>query len=174
MIATIDTNVLVSGTLFRGVPGNVIDAAIDRRFTLALSREILTEFRTVLLRAKFGLSAEAVDVYVRDLESHAVVLNPTRRHHIVTADPDDNMVVDCAVEAAADIIVSGDAHLIDLRIVEGIQVVTPADFLESRYRVCPWENVRVRVRLPMPVDPSTSSESDNISRRIDRTSSSIE
>mgnify|MGYP006310416445 CR=1 FL=1 len=93
MIVAIDTNVLVSGTVFRGIPGKIIDAAIDRTFTLALS--------------------------------------PTKRHSIIANDPDDNAVIDCAVEATADYIVSGDAHLTELAQVKGIPVVTPAQFVEQ-------------------------------------------
>lgn len=129
MIVTLDTNVLVSGVVFRGVPAQIIDAAIDRRFTLALSPEILTEFRSVLRRPKFGLAADAVDLFIRDIELHADVVYPEIVHHVVTADPDDNKVIDCAVEAVADLIVSGDAHLLDRETVHNIRVVTPKEFL---------------------------------------------
>jgi len=128
VIATLDTNVLVSGTVFGAVPGSIINAAIDRRFTLALSPAILTEYDNVLSRRKFGLLPKAVELLVRDLESHARIVYPTRKHQIVADDPDDDAVVDCAVEAGADVIVSGDSHLTDLKQVEGIRVVTQAMF----------------------------------------------
>jgi predicted nucleic acid-binding protein len=48
----------------------------------------------------------------------------------VKDDPDDDAVVDCAVEARADVMVSGDNHLTALRQVEGIPVVTPTEFLQ--------------------------------------------
>lgn len=130
MIATLDTNVLISGTVFGGVPGRIINAAVDRRFILALSPAILHEYENVLSRSRFGLLAEAVELLVRDMESHALIVYPTKKHQIVVDDPDDNAVVDCAVEARADVIVSGDSHLTDLKQVEGIPVVTPAGFLE--------------------------------------------
>ena len=130
MIATVDTNVLVSATLFRGVPGRLMDSAIDRRFTLALSPAILKEYEAVLSRSKFGLTVGAVDILVRDMESHAHIAHPTKQHKLILNDPDDNAVVDCAGEAAADLIVSGDNHLISLGTIEGIPVVTPARFVE--------------------------------------------
>jgi predicted nucleic acid-binding protein len=64
------------------------------------------------------------------MESHALIVYPTKKHQIVAGDPDDDAVVDCAVEAGADVIVSGDSHLTGLRQVEGIPVVTPAAFLK--------------------------------------------
>lgn len=130
MIATIDTNVLVSGTVFGGVPGRIINAAVDRRFVLALSPAILHEYQEVLSRSKFGLRPEAVELLVRDMESHAIIVYPMKKHQIVADDPDDDAVIDCAVEAGADVIVSGDSHLTDLTQVEGIPVITPAGFLE--------------------------------------------
>lgn len=130
MIATLDTNVLVSGTLFGGIPGRIVDAAVDRRFTLALSPAILAEYEGVLLRAKFGLNRAAVEVLVRDMEAHALLVYPGKTHEIVLHDPADNAIIDCAVEAKADVIVSGDAHLKELRETAGIPVVTPARFVE--------------------------------------------
>jgi putative PIN family toxin of toxin-antitoxin system len=130
VIATLDTNVLVSGTVFGGVPGNIINAAVDRRFTLALSPAILREYEGVLSRRKFGLLPGAVEILVRDMESHALIVYPMKKHQIVADDPDDDAVIDCAVEAGADFIVSGDSHLTELTQVEGIPVVTPARFLE--------------------------------------------
>jgi hypothetical protein len=126
----LDTNVLVSGTLFGGVPGSIISAAVDRRFTLALSPAILSEYENVLSRSKFALAVDAVEVLVRDMESHAFMVYPTKKHEIIADDPDDDAVIDCAVEAKADVMVSGDSHLTELKQVEGISVVTPATFLE--------------------------------------------
>jgi hypothetical protein len=130
MIATLDTNVLISGTLFGGLPGRIVDAAVDRRFTLALSPAILAEYEGVLLRAKFCLNPAAVEVLVRDMEAHALLVYPRTPHELVLSDTADNAIIDCAVEAKADVIVSGDAHLKDLQETAGIPVVTPARFVE--------------------------------------------
>lgn len=97
---------------------------------MALSPAILREYEDVLLRGKFGFNVEAVEVVARDMEAHAVIVYPTKRHTIVAEDPDDNAIIDCAVEANADYIVSGDAHLTELGQVEGIAVVAPARFAE--------------------------------------------
>ena len=130
MIVTLDTNVLISATVFGGIPGRIIDAVIDRRFVLALSPAILHEYREVLSRSKFGIGADAVEMLTRDLEAHATIVHPTKRHAIVADDPDDNAIIDCAVEAKAEVIVSGDNHLTSLGEVERIQIVTPGQFVE--------------------------------------------
>ena len=130
MTATLDTNVLNSGTLFGGRPGKIFDAAIDRRFTLAVSPTIVAEYREVLSRRKFGLSPDGIGILVSDLEAHATMYYPTKSHNVIADDPDDNAILDCAVEANADYIVSGDGHLTDLQEVDGIRIVTPAEFVE--------------------------------------------
>ena len=130
MIAVVDTNVLVSGLLFGGAPGAVIEAAVEGTYTLALSASILAELEGLLLRAKFGLHEEVVRTLVRDMESVAVVCYPTRSHQVVEDDPADNAIVDCAVEAKANYVVSGDRHLLSLGFSAGIPVVAPSRFME--------------------------------------------
>jgi hypothetical protein len=88
VIATLDTNVLVSGTVYGRVPGSIINAAVDRRFILALSPAILREYQDVLSRSRFGLLPDAVELLVRDMESHALIVYPTKKHQIVADDPD--------------------------------------------------------------------------------------
>jgi putative PIN family toxin of toxin-antitoxin system len=130
VIAVADTNVLVSGLLFGGPPGAVIEAAVEGTYTLALSATILAELEGVLLRAKFGLHEELVRTLVRDIESVAVVFYPSKSHQVVEDDPADNAIVDCAVEAKANYVVSGDRHLLSLGLTVGIPVVAPSRFLE--------------------------------------------
>ena len=129
MIATVDTNVLISGILFGGTPGQIVTAASEGLFTLALSPPIIEELEQVLLRPKFGLNPEAVRILVDDIESAALIVQPRRSHRVIPEDPDDDAIVDCAVEAHATYIVSGDAHLTDLSLVAGIDVITPTQFL---------------------------------------------
>ena len=130
MIVAVDTNVLVSGVFFGGIPGRVVAAAELGTFTLALSPAILDELRQVFSRAKFGLDPNAVQLLMADIESTALIVDPQKRHQVVAGDKDDDAVVDCAVEAKATYIVSGDAHLTSLGTVEGITVLTPRQFVD--------------------------------------------
>ena len=130
MIVTVDTNVLVSGVFFGGIPGTIVAAAEAGTFSLVLSPAILDELRRVFSRPKFGLDPKAVQLLMADIESTALVVNPQKRHQVVSEDRDDDAVVDCAVEAKAMYIVSGDAHLTSLGTVEGITVLTPRQFVD--------------------------------------------
>lgn len=56
---------------------------------------------------------------------------PTRLTRDLARDPDDNRVLEAAIAGKADVIVTGDADLLDLQMVEGIRVVTSAAFTEE-------------------------------------------
>ncbi|TVR61314.1 MAG: putative toxin-antitoxin system toxin component, PIN family [Spirochaetaceae bacterium] len=130
MIVTVDTNVLVSGVFFGGIPGKIVEAAREGAFTLVMSPPLLTELRTVFARPKFGLDPDAVRLLTADMESSATIVYPRKRHRVVTGDMDDGAVVDCAIESGSECIVSGDSHLTDMGVAEGIRVVTPRQFVD--------------------------------------------
>ena len=65
------------------------------------------------------------------LEEVAAVVTPETVVHVIQDDPDDNRVLECAVAGRADIIVSGDRHLLKLGANAGIPIVTVREFLEA-------------------------------------------
>lgn len=102
-------------------------------FDLLVSQALLTEYEEVLryprLQQRHHMSdAEITDV-IAQLAENAVVVFPRMVLDVVADDPDDNVVLECATEGGADIIVSGDKHLLNLREFNGIQILSPAEFL---------------------------------------------
>ena len=67
--------------------------------------------------------------FLATVRQAAEVTSPTRQIDVIRDDPADNRVLEAAVSAQADYIVSGDHHLLDLKIHEGVQIVTPARFV---------------------------------------------
>jgi putative PIN family toxin of toxin-antitoxin system len=130
VIVTVDTNVLVSGVFFGGIPGNIVTAAREGVFTLAMTPLLLAELQDVFSRARFGLNSDAVRLLMAEMEACAMIVHPRQRHQVVARDPDDDAVVDCAVESGSLYIVSGDSHLTDMGMVEGITVLTPRRFVD--------------------------------------------
>ena len=131
IVATLDTNVIISAVLFQGTPRQTLHAAIAGRYRLALTQHILDETRSVLQRKKFGLELAFVAVVMRELESLGELFYPKVHHTVVVRDPADNMIVDCAVEAAADFIVTGDNDLLSLGTAVGIPIIPPAEFIHN-------------------------------------------
>ena len=130
MIVTVDTNVLVSGVFFGGIPGKIVTAAREGVFTLAMTPLLLSELRRVVSREKFGLHPDAIELLMADMEACATIVYPRKLHQVVLRDSDDDAVVDCAVESDSSYIVSGDSHLTETDTLEGVSVVTPKRFVE--------------------------------------------
>lgn len=128
MKAVYDTNVYVAASLASGGEAEqALLRAHRRQVELFTSLPILTEVAGVL-RGKFGVSEAAVTPVLRAIVRAAVVARPRRRVSALEDEP-DNRVLECAVEAGADLIVTGDRDLLRLREFEGIAIVRLADFL---------------------------------------------
>ena len=127
----LDTNVLISAFLFGGAPREIVELIVAGVIDCSLSPVILDEVRGVLKRPKFGLSPRQVMSLVEELGSLCEVVNPSASIHKVIADPDDDRVLECAVEARADVIVSGDIHLLELGKYKNILILNPSGLLQA-------------------------------------------
>jgi putative PIN family toxin of toxin-antitoxin system len=105
-----DTNVFISALMFGGLPGSFLDLALLESFTLVTSVALLDE----KLRKKFELSPEDADLIRARLEKTAEVVNPEVSLSVISDDPDDDRVLECAVTGRVDYVVSGDRHLLRL------------------------------------------------------------
>ncbi len=129
MRIVLDTNVYVSAILFGGKPQQVLDTAISRRAEVFVSDAIVSEIEDVLRRPKFSLTAEFVRSVMAEVTALTHWVAPVRHVSATKEDPADNDVIDCAVEARAEYVVSGDAHLLRLGEFEGIRIVDADTFL---------------------------------------------
>lgn len=132
-----DTNIYVSSLLRRsGLPAQAIDAWRAHRLQLVTSPAILSEFAATLqyarIRRKYGVTDDEVSELIDLLVANAVVVAGTLDvSGSVPNDPDDEIVLTCAVEGKADLIVTGDQHLLALRAFRGIPIVTVRYLLEQ-------------------------------------------
>jgi hypothetical protein len=133
----IDTNVIVSGILSRkGAPAELLNAWRERRFLMLTSPAVIAELRAVLqyphIRKKYTLSDNEIEQTITLLEHDALlVTGEAKVAGSVPDDPKDEMVLACAVDGEADVIVSGDHHLLDLESYRDIPIMTPRQFLDQ-------------------------------------------
>jgi putative PIN family toxin of toxin-antitoxin system len=129
----LDTNTVVSGLLWRGAPRQILDQARSGKITLYTSIELLAELSDVLQREKFAIRLGQADVQADDLVMGFValveVIRPLTIQPVVHGDPDDDMVLACALACQADYIVSGDHHLLNLGEYKEISILKGADLL---------------------------------------------
>jgi len=136
MKVVLDTNVVVSGLLWTGAPRRILEAADDERIFLFTSRELLEELAYVLHRPKFKAALAKRGVDFRDVLGQIVrlsrlVVSKPFAETVIAQDPSDDMVLACAVTAAAEVIVSGDEHLLALKRFRGIPILSPNAFLQQ-------------------------------------------
>jgi putative PIN family toxin of toxin-antitoxin system len=125
-----DTNVYISA--FISPNSKAEDAyllAVDGRIKLYTSVAILTE-TAKKLREKFLWDNAKITAVLKQISKVATVLKPVIRVNVLSDAP-DNRVLECAKEAGADLIVTGDTHLLNLKQYEGIGITRIAGFLYS-------------------------------------------
>ena len=128
MKAVFDTNVLVAAFLTEGLCSDLVLRARKQAFDLVLCDDIIREFEGIL-KKKFKLSS--TDLYeITSIISEAAseVLNHLSPIHRICRDPNDDMIVACAIDADADYIVTGDEDLLILKRYKGIIILNPRNF----------------------------------------------
>lgn len=131
MRAVLDTNVVASGLLWGGAPRQLLQASREKKLQLYTSTVLLLELTDILGRAKFARKLAAAQLSVDQLvERYALlttVVHPAVIAPTILDDLDDDQVLACALAAKADIIVSGDRHLLILKEYERIRIVAAAE-----------------------------------------------
>jgi len=133
----IDTNVIVSGILSRkGAPAELLNIWRERRFLLLSSADIVAEVRAVMqyprIRHKYNISDDEIEQMITLLEHDALlVAGDSNVVGSVLDDPQDEMFLACALDGLADVIVSGDHHLLDLGVFRDIPIITARQLLDQ-------------------------------------------
>ena len=133
MRLVLDTNTVVSGLLWDKTPSRLIEAGLQGRVELITTRTLLLELEDVLPRPKLAHRVAASGLSVAQLSARYALLARVVEPALIaptSRDPDDDHVLACALAAQADLIVSGDPHLLDLKSYHAIPIVGAAEALE--------------------------------------------
>lgn len=124
-----DTNIYVSAFAFGGQIGKILEFAQEGRFELYISRFIISEIRRTFTK-KFHWPPDKLAALISNVLRFTYLVEPTERIHVISRDPSDNHILECAVASYAHIIVTGDRHLQDLNHFENIEIISPRNFLD--------------------------------------------
>jgi putative PIN family toxin of toxin-antitoxin system len=134
MRVVLDTNILISGLLWAGTPGLVLKAVDEGKIQPLASEATLDELRDVLSRPKFAAKLAAKKTTAAQLtQSYAdktEIIDPAPLPTQVASDPDDDMFIACAISGKADLIVSGDPHLLHVEMYKDIPIITAAALIQ--------------------------------------------
>ena len=137
MKVVLDTNVLVSGTFWKGDSEKIIDKVENKEVELILSKELIEEYEEVINREEIMDKTQNKDLIlnesVQKIINDSTIVGPTKKFDAVKEDSKDNKVVECAVEGNVDYIISQDNHLLNLKEFNGIKILTPEEFLGVLY-----------------------------------------
>lgn len=139
MRVVLDTNVLVSAILSHGGPAaQILRLARADRFELVFSPDTIQEHIKVIrypkirtLLEKRNLTLNVVEGFLEQLTRISILVSGKTTVDAVKEDPSDNIFLACAMEGDADFVVSGDRHLKELGIFQGIEILAPSEFLQA-------------------------------------------
>ena len=123
----LDTNIYIAAFNHpRGRNAQLWTAARTGRYRLLVSVPIIQEIADVL-RSHFAWPEPDLQRRIRLIAQVADVVITKTTLNVVAADPDDNRILECAVDGKADLVVSNDHHLLDLKMCGHIPIIAGPD-----------------------------------------------
>lgn len=126
----IDTNILISGLFFNGLPKKLLSEIEPEKFVICVNKEITSEYTEQIdkkiSRAKYKLDKELREKFFDNLKNFEIVSDLK-----ICRDVKDDKFLNCAIDAKAIYIVSGDSDLLTIKNFEGIEIVTAREFYEK-------------------------------------------
>lgn len=130
MKIVIDTNVLISGVFFGGFPRKILSAVVSKELNACATVKIIDEYEEIVQemidRKQGRLNRNILAPLIRSME-----IIESSSHIAICRDPDDDKFLECAQDARALYIVSGDKDLLDIKEYNDIEIVTAKAFCEK-------------------------------------------
>ncbi len=127
----LDTNILISALGWKGNPNEIFRRVADGDFELIISQKQLEELKEVMDYPKFTFTEGQKSKFIAILLEIAKVVEISEKLKVIKEDPDDDIILETAVENNADFIISGDDHLLNLKKYNNVKIVTAAEFLSQ-------------------------------------------
>lgn len=131
MKVVLDSNIYLSGLIFSDSnPALILDFAQKGKFELYCSDFIIKEIHRNLI-IKFGYNETMAEQFIEEILKITKIIIPRRKVKIIKVKKDDNRILECALAAKADYLVTGDKkHILPLRKIVGTKIISAADFVE--------------------------------------------
>ena len=124
----LDTNIYVSSVFWLGKPHQIVELAVNGKIQAFTSTQILEELERVLKR-DFLEDHDFIESQIALILEYSKIVKSANTIQAIKDDPDDNKIIECAVTANADYIVTGDPHLLNLKEFHLTKIVKADEFL---------------------------------------------
>lgn len=128
MRIVLDTNIFISAALLGRVCEEIIRFCRFGKVNVFVSKDIISEIEDKL-RLKFLWKNNQIKIFLDYILEFCHLVEVNDKIILIKDDPDDDRILECAISAECDYIISGDRHLIKLGSYKNIKVLKPTDFL---------------------------------------------
>jgi len=127
----LDTNIVISAALKEeSLPALLLSLALRKEIQAFVSSEMLSEYGEVLQRPKFGLRKKETEDLLEEIRKSMIIVYPSERISEIREDEADNRILECAKEAEADFIITGNKSHFPFEEFRGTKIVSPREFFE--------------------------------------------
>ncbi len=127
----LDTNILISALGWEGKPKKIFRRVLDGEFELIMSEKQLEELKEVMNYPRLGFTEIQKRAFLEILLQVATLVTTEGKLKVIQEDPDDDMILESAIENNVHYIISGDKHLLRLKEFKNIKIVTVSKYLEE-------------------------------------------
>ncbi len=128
----LDTNILISACGWEGKPKELFKKILNHEYELIISIEQIDELKRVLDYPRFDFTEDQKSKFLVILTLISTIIPLNQSINIIKEDPDDNIILETAIESEAEFLISGDPHLLNLKEYKTIKIMTVSDFLNQQ------------------------------------------
>ncbi len=130
MKISVDTNFLISSTQWDySVSHKLLIRLIKEDIEIFTTKDILTEFSEVLAR-DFRYNQDEINNIIEKTLAFVKIVEPKEKIEIVKNDPEDNKIIECAIESSSNYIITYDKHLLNIKEYKGIKIIKPEEVFD--------------------------------------------
>lgn len=127
----LDTNIVISGFGWRGNPHRILIEIMEGKLHWIISEEQLNEIKRVIQYSHLKFTEKQKTDIIAMVYQTSTIITIENQIKVILEDLSDNMLLDIALAAEADYLISGDAHLLKLKIIRKTRILKPTSFVEE-------------------------------------------
>jgi putative PIN family toxin of toxin-antitoxin system len=129
--AVLDTNILISALIGEGPPKKIFELCIEGKIKLVTSIEQLSELERVWNRQYLNIDTHKKALLQAVVETNADIISVPGVLQIIARDLSDNVILETALVGRANVLITGDAHLLEFRDACQVRIITASEFLRT-------------------------------------------